>query len=288
MRFCRIFGILGILGILLPHQTVAYSEVPPFESTVFSREYGMFRWYQGCWFRVKHAYAYIICSPTGEPVERVPVELVPELIAAGVLPADSSTGELYYIDEHGGIATTRRTGSSFGRLDGGTRLSPARGDGIPLSTYYGVSRFGGSAGQGSEFRFNGSNDVTAGRTGVFRFRGTSGDFSDATFRFSDGSSGDFSDATFRFSNGDNDGVQRIFGEEVGGSSNANTGAFSGNDGFFSSGNGTRMPDIFYEPIFGSCDSIHDSIDGGVFGPIPCTSYPGVFGPVPVYPETWRN
>ncbi len=119
------------------------------------------------------------------------------------------------------------------------RLTGARGDGISLSDYYG---------------------------GHFS---RSGFFSGSDF---EGGSG------FPFA-GQDDGTQRIFGENVPTSDGGGTsGVFSGGDGFFSSGGGTRMHDVFDQPVGFGCDDIHDSIDGGLFGPIPCTSYPGVFGP----------
>lgn len=115
-------------------------------------------------------------------------------------------------------------------------------------------------------------EYSAFSTGVFRFNETAPSESNATFRF-------FSDA-----DDVGNGSQRIFGEEVPTSSDVSTGAFSGGDGFFSERSlRSRMDDFFYGPLglFG-CDSISDSRDGGIFGAIPCTSYPDVFGPVPAY------
>ncbi|MDP7069129.1 MAG: hypothetical protein QF815_01275, partial [Candidatus Peribacteraceae bacterium] len=127
------------IWLLLAPSTLAYPEYPPFEQTEFADEYGMFRWWKGCWFRVLHAYAYIICDPSGGPIDRVPLSAIPDLIAAGVLPADSATGWFTYQIFSG--ARTRGRWSA-------RRLTPAPGDGISLRDYYGrgTGGFGGFGG----------------------------------------------------------------------------------------------------------------------------------------------
>lgn len=48
-------------------------------------------------------------------------------------------------------------------------------------------------------------------------------------------------------------------------------------GFFSSDNSPRMHEVFYKPLgLFTCQNIYDEQEGDIFGPVPCTSYPGVF------------
>ena len=265
--------IAGLLSVTTP--VYAYLEYPPFEQTQFADSTGMFRWWESCWWRVVDPYVYLRCQANGDILIVRPDGTVSQA-------TQSELDRLF--DAAGGAVSFNAPGTSGSRLGISRffsgRTSAAPGDGIRLSDYYG----------GSFWRFDGS-----GTTGVFNefdasaFGGLSGlngigDNEYGVIRFNADGSRDTSDATFRFS-GDNSGPQRIFGEEVPTSDGAgDTGAFSGGDGFFSENNlRTRMHDFFYEPLgLVGCDSIHDYRDGGIFGPIPCTSYPGVFGPVPEY------
>lgn len=300
--------IAGLLAVASP--AYAYPEYPPFEQTQFADDLGMFRWWESCWWRVFDPYVYLQCDPGGDIFIVLPDGTVTEA-------SDSDLDRLYR--ESNGVVSFNAPGTSGSRL-GVSRFFPSRtsaapGDGIRLSDYYGgtFTRFDGN---GSSSGLFGNSGTSSNSSGVFRFSGTrndvnrqtilgfdvlnSGDLEptgvftagsdgvlrpSTTFRFSDGSN-DYQNNgnTFRFS-GDNSGPQRIAGQEVPTSAGAgSTGAFSGGDGFFSENNlRTRMDDFFYQPLgLIGCTSIDDSRDGGIFGPIPCTSYPGVLGPVPRY------
>ena len=276
--------LLALLLAFIPTASAYPPEVPLFEQTEFREEYGMFRWYQGCWFRIRHNYAYIICSPDGGPVDRVPLSVIPELIESGLLPADSMTGRL--VDRLFG-RTTSRTPSNF-RLSAG-RTTAAPGDGIRLSSLPG----GGSSGSRSFSGFDGLNSLGS---GLFRFDGI-GSFNGVNFNGS--SFGGFSGGGSTNS-GNGNGFSFGSNGESGGSgfngfSNVNRFAPRDNDGStfrFSSGNGLsgggdgtaggNGEGPLGQPLGFGCSDINDSQDGGMLGPIPCTSYPGVFGPVPRY------
>lgn len=132
MRKIAIIAIVASLGFA-PLSAYAYPEYPPFEQTAFRDEYGMFRWWRGCWFRVLHAYAYIICSPNGEPVDRVPLSEIPGLIELGILPADSASG----LTAQQILAGQRGRTRTDGRFRYTARtLTPAEGEGIRLSDLY--------------------------------------------------------------------------------------------------------------------------------------------------------
>ncbi len=224
--------LLALLLAFIPTASAYPPEVPLFEQTEFREEYGMFRWYQGCWFRVRHNYAYIICSPDGGPVDRVPLSAIPELIESGLLPADSMTGRL--VDRLFG-RTTSRTPSNF-RLSAG-RTTAAPGDGTRLSDLFG----GGKSGFNGFSGFDGLNSFGS---GLFQF----------------------------------DGIGSFNGVNFNGSSFGSNGGSGEGDGT-AGGNGEGP---LGQPLGFGCSDINDSQDGGMLGPIPCTSYPGVFGPVPRY------
>jgi hypothetical protein len=218
----RIIAILCLLGLQAPIAH-AYPESPPFEQTQFSEDFGVFRWWRSCWWRVFDPNVYLIFQPDGEVL-------------------------LLYPDGTVRVATE----------EGLARLYVS-GDGFCLSDVYGgtFTRFGGSSTSGGPNGFGGFRGYgDSSRTGVFSFDGSGNpiDRDSNDFRFG-GEDTDRSDAGWRFG-GD------------------------GSGGRFAS---TRMDDFFYEPLgLVGCDSIYDSKDGGVLGPIPCTSYPNVFGDVPKY------
>lgn len=66
------------------------------------------------------------------------------------------------------------------------------------------------------------------------------------------------------------------GGGTGGMNGGTGGSTAGSDGGAGGGGSPRLS----RPLFPKCESIHDSIDTGIFGPAPCTWYPGVFGGVP--------
>ncbi len=285
--------VLALLLALVPTVSAYPPEVPLFEQTEFRDEYGMFRWYQGCWFRVRHQYAYIICSPDGQPIERVPLSDIPELIEAGLLPADSSTG--LFIDQYFSESRNRSLRWSEGRITAapgdGTSLSGSSGFRFSLPPYSGggFGNLGGFDSLGSGIfqfdgvgNFNGLN-FTGGIGGGFDGLNFSGGstISDGFngVNFSGGSSSDggfdgFSNVN-RFAPRENDGSTFRFSSRDG---NGGSGLSGGGDGT-AGGNGEGP---LGRPLGFGCDSIDDSRDGGPLGPVPCTSYPGVFGPVPQY------
>lgn len=264
--------VIALLLALFIPTTFAYPpEVPLFEHTEFRHEYGMFRWYEGCWFRIRHNYAYIICSPNGRPVDRVPLSAIPELVASGLLPADSVTGQL--LDS---LLRQQNTRSRFGI----SRVTAAPGDGTRLSDLFGGgtsrSRSGNTGGTGV-FRFSGTNIPNISGNG-FSFGSSNTDGTSNTFRFSDAgndnSSGfDGYSNVNRFAPRDNDGATFRF------SSGNNDSGLSGAGDGSAGGDGTR---VLGRPFLEGCNSISDSKDGGILGPIPCTTYPGVLGPIPKY------
>ncbi|PIR54455.1 hypothetical protein COU75_00735 [Candidatus Peregrinibacteria bacterium CG10_big_fil_rev_8_21_14_0_10_42_8] len=246
------------LALFIP-TTFAYPpEVPLFEHTEFRNEYGMFRWYEGCWFRIRHNYAYIICSPNGRPVDRVPLSAIPELVASGLLPADSVTGQL--LDRS---LKQQNTRSRFGI----SRVTAAPGDGTRLSDLFrGTSstRSGTNVPNisGNGFSFGGSN--TDGTSNTFRFSDTGNDNSSGFDGYSN---------VNRFAPRDNNGAAFRFQN---GASN------SGNSRFQDGTAGGNGEGVLGRPFLEGCSSINDSNDGGILGPIPCTTYPGVLGPIPKY------
>jgi hypothetical protein len=275
--------LLALLLAFIPTASAYPPEVPLFEQTEFREEYGMFRWYQGCWFRVRHNYAYIICSPDGRPVDRVPLSSIPELIESGLLPADSMTGRL--VDRLFGRANTR-TPANY-RLSAG-RTTAAPGDGTRLSDLFGggtsgFSGFSGFDGLGSlgsgVFQFDGIGSFNGSNFGGFSGGGFSTGGSSNGFRFSNnGGSGrsgfdGFSNVN-RFAPRENDGATFRFSS----GNNSGNGLSGGGDGT-AGGNGEGP---LGQPLGFGCTDINDTQDGGMLGPIPCTSYPGVLGPVPRY------
>jgi hypothetical protein len=257
------------LALFIP-TTFAYPpEVPLFENTEFREEYGMFRWYQGCWFRVRHNYAYIICSPDGGPVDRVPLSAIPELIESGLLPADSMTGRL--VDRLFGTENTR-TPANY-RLSAG-RTTAAPGDGTRLSDLFG----GGTSGFSDFSGFNGFDGLGSLGSGIFQFDGI-GSFNGSSFGGFSGGGGSYTSGWSGFDGFSN--VNRFAPRE----NNGVTFRFSSGNGLRGGGDGTAGGNgegPLGQPLGFGCSDINDSQDGGMLGPIPCTSYPGVFGPVPRY------
>lgn len=201
--------IIGLLFSLFVAHAHAYPpEVPHFSQSEFRDEYGIFRWYEGCWFRIEGDYGCI-------------------------LPPNSAYG--------GGFG-----GIDFGSLGTGV----FQFDGIVGNIggfdgfTFGDGRNSSSFNDFSGFDSDGSSGGFSGFSGVDRFGA----------RDNDGT-------TFRFSSGNNDGN-----------------GLSGGDGS-AGGNGEGA---LGRPVGLGCDSIDDTRDGGILGPIPCTSYPGVLGPVPRY------
>jgi hypothetical protein len=245
----RIFCLLCILSLSAP-VAYAYPEYPPFEQTQFADDFGMFRWWNYCWWRVFDPDIYVLCYPDGSIFLQYP--------DGRVIRASQEDIERLF------AGRGRRREGRGGRVT--PRLGPALGDGFRLSDVYGgrFFRFDGNSGLG---RFN----LPSG-TGVFRFdrfgNPITGDFGGRD-------SGDEDDDSGSRSSGSSSST-RFGGRSSSGSNGSWRFSGDGSGGRFS---GTRMHDIFYEPLgLYRCDSIHDSIDGGIFGPIPCTSYPGVFGP----------
>ncbi len=246
----RILSILTILGIISPSAPIAYAypENPPFEQTQFAEDYGMFRWWESCWWRVFDPYVYVQCMPDGQVFL-----LYPDGSSHPASQEDLARLFSSMADGRRGRSGANRLGLLRGPpRSTAWRLSPAPGDGFRLSDVYG-GRFTRFEVSGLP-RFN----LPSG-TGVFSFDG-----------FGNRIPSNFTGFDFGDNDGDSDsrGTWRFGGD--------------GSGGRFS---GTRMHDIFYKPLFGGCESIHDSRDGGMFGPIPCTSYPGVFGPKVEYGRT---
>lgn len=266
MRILSLLSILGLLGLSSP--VYAYPEYPPFEHTQFADDHGMYRFWEGCWWQVFDPYVYLLCNEsTGDTVYL----LLPD--GQVVAATQDDLNRLYALLRQLGVPLHSLSSAfnippvprNFSRASAG-RLTAAPGDGIRLSDYYGgfANRsFGISSFDGVSFD-SGFSSIGDNEYGIFRFN------ADGTL--------DRSSSTFSVSNGN--GSSSSSGTAQRGS----TGAFSGGDGFFSEGNlRTRMPNIFYEPLDTiGCSAIDDYADGGIFGPIPCTSYPGVFGPVPEY------
>ena len=284
----RLLSLLSACVLLLPQVAHAYPEYPPFAWTEFREEYGMFRWWRGCWFRVLHAYAYITCDPTGGPIARVPLSQIPDLIAMGVLPADSETGELVE------RMLARLRGEALGpRLrETAAKLTPAPGDGYSLTDVY-----------GGNFRRFELPDFSS--YGVFQFDGVDfGGLSDFDrFRIGRGDlhlpdfdldvnlpdvdvDVDLPDRDVDLPDTDVDldrdgrGARGSRGERDDGTDEEGFTPSGSSTGFGSLNGGTRMHDIFYRNLGLQCDSIFDQRPGAIFGPTPCTTYPDIFGPVP--------
>lgn len=283
----RILSILCILGLWAP-TAQAYPEQPAFERTQFAEDFGMFRWWESCWWRVFDPYVYVLCDPNGQVMLVYPDGSTHPASAEDLARFFSSVG-----DERRGRKGANRLGlfrpplRPTSRLTA-RRLSPAPGDGFRLRDVYG----------GGFTRFDGSGfpqfNLPSG-TGVFSFDGFgnrfSGDFRPGDFSLPD-IDVDVDSNGFDFSGRDRDsgsggfefsGTDREFGGfELGEREDpdrSNIGLIEylrqhgTADAFADPNGGTRMHDIFYKPIIGRCRSIYDSIDGGMFGPIPCTSHP---------------
>lgn len=175
--------------------------------------------------------------------------------------------------------------------------------------YYGVFK---SDNSGTLRRVSG-NSVSTGDTGVFRFDSNGNPLNGSstnTFRFHSQNTTSNNNSTFRFGSSDTtsnsntfrfgandgdsstgyefsecpEGEQCIFGEPVPQSDGSEL-DFGSSNGLFEPTGGT--PDFLTRPLDLGCDSINDTRDGGIFGPIPCTNYPGVLGPVPEYGRASR-
>lgn len=302
----RIFCTLCTLCTLcasLPH-AYAYPEYPAFEQTQFAEDFGMFRWWESCWWRVFDPYVYVLCDPNGEVFLVYP--------DGSTLPASQEDlARLFSLDGRRGFGGIGGAGGVGGGGVGGLRgrsganrlglfrpptqprttsrptarrLSPAPGDGFRLSDVYGgkFTRFDGSG--FPEFR------VPSG-TGIFSFDGSGNpldiDFgslnqgnrnTDSGNRGSGSSSSTGNGSRFRFGQGSSSSRGFSIGDrDAEGRSNIGLIEYLRQNGsgnaFADPNGGTRMHDIFYKPIIGRCRSIYDFIDGGMFGPIPCTSHP---------------
>lgn len=235
----RFFSILLLLSLSTP--VYAYPEYPPFTQTQFRDDYGMFRWWESCWWRVVDPYVYLLCGDGGEISIVYPDGTVGPASAVDLNRLFSQSGGASSFNAPPAPRTTIRFSEG--------RLTPAPGDGFRLSDIYGqFPQFNVPS-----FSFDFDSYASYG-TGVFRF--------DSSGRFLgslSGTSGGFS-----------------FGSQSTSSDNGGSTTSTRSGNRFE---GTRMSDFFYEPIgLIGCNSIQDSRDGGIFGPIPCTSYPGVFGP----------
>ena len=265
-------SILLIISGLIASPVYAYPEYPAFEQTQFADSIGVFRWWESCWWRVVDPYVYLRCQPNGYILLVQPDGTVTAATASEIDRLFSALN---------GAVSFNAPGTSGSRLGVSRffagRTSAAPGDGIRLSNYYGETFM--------RNKNSGVSGYNSGATGVFRFNGT--DITPVNFSLTGVFTGDSSTTNnnmFRFTD-DNNSSQNIFGEEVPTPQDGtDTGVFSGGDGFFSENNlRSRMDNFFYQPLgLVGCNSIHDSKDGGIFGPIPCTSYPGVLGPVPRY------
>lgn len=272
----RILSFAVILTLFAAPAVHAYPEYPPFERTGFSDDYGMFRWWESCWWRVADPYVYLLCGD-GDTIRIV----YPD---GTVTDATSSEIDRFFSLAGGSQSfNAPPVPRQYVRFSG-QRLTPAPGDGYRLTDVYGGRfwRFDDDSNfSSSGFSFDGSSDLG---TGVFQFDRSGNLISSGTaggsFSFGGSSDGNGGGSGFPFA-GSDDGTQRIFGQDVPTSDDGgDTGIFDRDGNRFE---GTRMHDIFYEPIgLFACENIHDSIEGGIFGPIPCTSYRGVFGPTPEY------
>ena len=274
----RFFCILCILGLNAP-LAHAYPEYPPFEQTQFADDFGVFRWWQSCWWRVIDPNVYLICQSDGQ---------ILLLFPDGTIRAatEEELKKLFSLSPVEGMRG--RKGVRQYSRDSERRLSPATGDGFRLSDVYGgtFTRFGGGSSSTGVFRGFGGFGGSGGRFGGFGGLGT------GVFSFDrDGNPIDRDSNGYSFGDRDydrNTDTWRFGGDGSGGrfsgtdrDRNTDTWRFGG-DGSGGRFSGTRMDDIFYQPLGFGCDSIYDSIDTDVFGPAPCTSYPNVFGPVPRY------
>ena len=270
----RILSILILLSLSAP-TALAYPEYPAFQQTQFAEEFGTFRWWQSCWWRVYDPYVYVLCQPDGQILLVYP--------DGSLHPASQQDlARLFSLSTEGGGLRGRKGANRLGLFRPPTRprttsrlsarrLSPAPGDGFRLSTIY-PGRF--LRPDGSRFSFT----IPSG-TGVFSFDGFGsrfqGDFRPFVPRDTDtGRDRDSGDGLGGRDRGDrtddNNNARWRFGRDGTG-----TTRLAREGGRFQ---GSCMHPIFYKPVLGRCQSIYDSIDGGMFGPIPCTSYPGVFGP----------
>lgn len=232
--------IAFLLALYIP-TTYAYRvEVPQFQQTAFRNNYGIFRWYQGCWFQVRGDMAYMICSPNGRPIDRVPLTSIPDLVRSGILPFDSIS----------------RQRSNIRNRYNASRLTAAPGDGIRLS-----SLFGGGTSENGNFVNNASGNIDTQFSG---FRGNT-----ERFRNQLTQNNPFESSGDRFSSNRSSNRFR--------SGNRNSGV-RGNSRFGNGSAGGNGQGLLGRPLGVSCSSIDDTIDRGIFGPIPCTWYPGVFGP----------
>lgn len=254
----RLSVLLLALAFIAPMTVSAYTEVPPFSATKFRNQIGMFRWYTGCWWRVVDPNAYLVCRQDGT---------VWKLLQSGQLvPATLRDIGLSQIEgvpdgQYDRYATYQQFIDRYGTspppsvVDGYLR-NPSRYESLFPRLFPGAS--------GSSRSSNGTGYGNG--TGVFSYPGTGG-----------GSSG----GGGVFGGGSTSGVGGgLFGGSSGGSSGGAGGGTTGggSSGGSSGGNGGGLD----TPILGNCSSIRDYADGHMFGPIPCTWYPGVFGPVPHY------
>ncbi|MBT4120110.1 MAG: hypothetical protein HOG89_04170 [Candidatus Peribacter sp.] len=281
MRLLSILTILGISSLNAP-AAYAYPEHPAFEHTQFAEDFGMFRWWESCWWRVFDPNIYVLCQPDGDILLVYPDGSVHPASEEDLTRLFASVG-----DDRRGRSGANRLGlfqPPRAPQSRSPRLSPAQGDGFRLSDVYGgrFTRF-----DGSTSRFPSIN-LPSGGTGVFSFDGFGNRFS-GDFRPGDVNT-DFDGFNFSGRDRDSDSggfdfsrEEREFGGfEIGEreeEDRSNIGLINylrqhgTADAFADPDGGTRMHDIFYKPIMGRCQSIYDSIDGGMFGPIPCTSHP---------------
>ena len=166
MRLLSILTILGISSLNAP-AAYAYPEHPAFEHTQFAEDFGMFRWWESCWWRVFDPNIYVLCQPDGDILLVYPDGSVHPASEEDLTRLFASVG-----DDRRGRSGANRLGlfqPPRAPQSRSPRLSPAQGDGFRLSDVYGgrFTRF-----DGSTSRFPSIN-LPSGGTGVFSFDGKS-------------------------------------------------------------------------------------------------------------------
>ena len=242
-----------LFGFLLIPSVWAY-ENPPFEGTPFTEDYGTFRWYRGCWWKVHDPFEPYFCLPPGvDPFAYFPGSGLP-----GTSPGPSVEGEFGF----------SLGDSSFGSLD-----FSGLGNGINLPSFSTDGGFG-------IFQFDAEGNLISRSGGSDDNDDSDSEGSSILDRIRSRHGGSGGGGIFGGDDGGESGGGFSFGDDD--EDRGRTSILSRDGGGFFSGGFREGPAILRQPLFGRCESIHDGRETESLGEVPCTTYPSIFGPVPRY------